>query len=300
MSGRQATGATTKFVTQAITLAGGPRVIAAVGAYTTCINLLALTGPAKMLVLYGHVVPSGSNEELAAVTAVMIALFLAGAAAEIARQDLVRKSAKRLERTLGAHARALASVPAHDFGNIRNFLLGPAPTAFCDVPFVPLYLACLLLLHPMFCALAVFGTACLAALVSAPQGHGPNGRPSRRLFLDVARRALRPMLQSMTLGLGAYLVMNGCCHAGSAFAAAIALQRMLGPADALLTHLPSSRAALASTRRLLAAAPRSHAAPTPAKLGEIRIVVRRSRDYARNATRGGATSASSDLRPTAQ
>lgn len=299
MAGRQTAGATTKFVLRAIGIAGGPSAIAAIGAYTTCINLLALTGPAYMLVLYGRVVPTGSSEELATATAVMVALYLAGAAAEIARQDLVRKIAKRLERALTARAQEVAPIAAHDFSTIRSFLLGPAPTAFCDVPFVPLYVACLLLLHPMFCALAVVGTACLAALMSVPQRHGSNGSFSRWLPLDAVRRAFRPILQSMTLGLGAYLVMNGRCHAGSAFAAAIVLQRMLSPVEALLTHLPSARAALASARRLLDA-PSSCATPAPANRGEIRIVLRRSRDYARSATRGGATSASSDLRPTAQ
>ena len=299
MAGRQAAGATTEFLARAVALAGGRRVIVAVGTYTACINLLALTGPAYMLVLYGHVVPSGSRGELVAATVVMVALYLTGAAAETARQNLVRKSAQRLERPLRARARSLSPAHAHELGVIRNFLQGPAPTAFCDVPFVPLYVACLLLLHPMFCVLAVVGAACLAAPLNAAETQAPGRNPPHPFSIDVARRALRPTLPSLMLGLGAYLMMSGACHAGSAFAAAIILQRMLGPVEALLVHWPSAKAARASAHRLLHAS-HAHAPCAHAQPREIRIVLRRSGDYARSATRGGATSASSDLRPTAQ
>jgi hypothetical protein len=120
-------------------------------------------------------------------------------------------------------------------------------------------------------------------------------------------RALRPALQSTMLGLGGYLVMTGACHSASVVASAIILPRLLSPIETILAQRQILAAAHASAGRLayrLASLPAGSGRNPPAGRqsapGDVRIVLRRSGDYARKATRGGARSVSSDLRPTAQ
>jgi ABC-type multidrug transport system fused ATPase/permease subunit len=121
-------------------------------------------------------------------------------------------------------------------------------------------------------------------------------------------RAFRPALQSTMLGLGGYLVMTGACQAASVVASAIILPRLLTPIETILVQWQVLAAAHASADQLssrLASLPGSGESRAPGIVRQsapagVRIVLRRSGDYARSATRGGAASASSDLRPTAQ
>jgi ABC-type multidrug transport system fused ATPase/permease subunit len=162
----------------------------------------------------------------------------------------------------------------------------------------------------MLCVVAVAGSASVAAclLLADARGLKPESAGGRAMLAAGTLRALRPALQSTMLGLGAYLVMAGACHPGCAFAAAIVLQRMLGPIEAIVAHWRSLADAHDSARRLLSllSAPGGAASVKAVPLAgrtaprEVRIVLRRSSDYARSASRGGATSASSGFRPTAQ
>lgn len=306
MAQRQDTGNKRYYLVRAIALAGGPWGLLAAAAYTLCINVLALTGPGYMLLLYGRVVPSGNRDELIVATLVMVALYGLCATAEIARQKLIRRSALRLDRGLSAIvARRLSPLPARELYAIRNVLAGPAAASLCDVPFIPLYVGVLLWLHPMLCALALAGSASIAAcmMLTDMQSRGPRRAHGPPMVAVGILRVLRLALPSVMLGGGSYLVMAGDCHPGSAFAAVIVLQRMLGPIEAVSAHWRGLAEAHASTHRLLSllSVPEAIAMPRErASHGKVRIVLRRGNDYARRARRGGATSASSDLRPTAQ
>jgi ATP-binding cassette subfamily C protein len=292
-------------------IAGGPRALVCAFACTASINVLALTGAAYMLLLYGRVVPAGDRTELIAATLTMFMLYGLGAATEIARQKLILRGALRLRRGLRAiAARRVSPAPARDLSSIDKFLMGPAPASLFDVPWIPLYVGVLLWLHPMLCVVAVAGSASVAAclLLADARGLKPESAGGRAMLAAGTLRALRPALQSTMLGLGAYLVMAGACHPGCAFAAAIVLQRMLGPIEAIVAHWRSLADAHDSARRLLSllSAPGGAASVKAVPLAgrtaprEVRIVLRRSSDYARSASRGGATSASSGFRPTAQ
>lgn len=319
MADGQIVGGKRSYLCQAIALAGGVRSLFAAVALSAAVNLAALVGPAYMLMLYGHALPTRGQGELLAATAAMLVLYAVGATFDFARQTHLRRCARRIDRSLTIlAARRSAAMPMRELAAIRSTITGGLAAAACDLMWVPLFFGLLLLLHPLLCLLAVAGatsiTACALLANGADGAHRPRERgteeqAARRLMLGAAiARALRPALQSTMLGLGAYLVMTQSCHPASALAAAIILPRLLGPIETLLADRRTMRAALDSARRLammLAAAPvcvRAAERPLPASIASagITIVLRRSGDYARNATRGVARSMSSDLRPTAQ
>lgn len=64
-------------------------------------------------------------------------------------------------------------------------------------------------------------------------------------------RGLRAPLQSLTLGLGAYLVMTGACHPSGMLTAAILLPRFLGPIETVALHRHVLAAARQSLQRLM-------------------------------------------------
>lgn len=335
------TGCKRKILSGAIVLMGGPGRLAVASLHTAAINCLALTGPLYMLVLFDRVLPSGRHEQLVAATAAMLVLYGLGAGFDVARHRVLLNGARRAERCLtAATTRKLASMQAREIAAVGTLLRGQVPAALCDAPWVPLYLMVLVLLHPLFGALAIVGAAAMAGCIllvdrRCGEGRGPERpstaapkRPSRsnwvvanaqrRALVDAAAqrtglsaallRTLRPALQSAMLGLGAYLVMIGACRAGSVLAAAILLSRLLAPVETILAHWRSIVAAWQSAEGIAEALERAGArghrrqsdARDEGSAAGVKIIVRQSPNYARSATRGGTRSTSSDLRPTAQ
>lgn len=277
----------------------GGRVLAVACFYTAVLNVLALTGPAYTLILFGYVLPSGSMGELIALTGGAFVLYALSAFVDLRRQVRMGACGRRAERRLAV----LFSGRGERFA-IARVLRGPAPAAICDAPWLLVYVAGLTLLHPLLGGFAVLAGSAVAlcGVLSRPIGERQTPGGSRReLHAAAALRALRPALQSMTLGLGGYLVLSGSCDWSTGIAAAIVLPRVIGPIEVLSINWRDIAAAHAAAIRL---ARSNHAreatSRVPAANREVKIVLRRSRDYALSATRAGTRSASSDLRPTAQ
>jgi ATP-binding cassette subfamily C protein PrsD len=172
---RSSQGADTprNFAGAALRLLGGMRVLGLAFLYTVGINVLALTGPAYMLLLYDRVLPLHDGRQLAGLTALMLVLYALGAVLDLARHGLFHNCARRLDRKLSTYAAKLASpLPIRDLDNIRVFLAGQAPAALFDLPWVPLYLGGIFLLHPLFGLLATAGGALLFACVVGAERRG--------------------------------------------------------------------------------------------------------------------------------
>ena len=127
-------------------------MLTALFACTAGINLMALTGPAYMVVLYDRVLNTRDAQYLVGMTALMLVLYALGAGLDIVRHGVLLRCAQRTDRTLSmlllgkrGNARAIA-----DLDRLRAILGGHAPAALCDLPWVPLYLCVLFLLHPLF------------------------------------------------------------------------------------------------------------------------------------------------------
>lgn len=348
----QLTGGKRKSLRRLARLLGRGQLLA-VGLYTAGINLLALTGPLYMLLLYGRVVPSHDSGPLLALTLAMLLLYALSAWLDLTRQRALARCARRLDRRLMAGAaRRMQAKLIHDLDQIRAFMVGNGPSALCDLPWLPFYLAAMFLLHPLFgllaagAALAVAGCLLIAErmtgepalraartaeqrsmlVVALTRGEGCAAlatEPRRAWIALNARlrdqqdaaarptmtaaavvRALRPALQSATLGLGIYLAMVGACDSASILAASIALPRVLAPLEMAIAHWRSFKAArrsVARLHRLMAQSPPACAPPpSPAVRGGVQIILRKRAGQARNANGAGARSMSSGLRPTAE
>jgi ATP-binding cassette subfamily C protein PrsD len=281
---------------------GGPRFLLATALYTLAINGLALAGPVYMLVIYERLLPARDVGVLVLITLLMLLLYALSAWLDVLRQVHMLRGARRIDRLLSARAARKRSFPIRDIDQVRAFLAGYGPSALCDLPWVPLYLVLMFLLHPLLGALTLAGALALIGLLLAAEQRSAMSAlnvacvaeqrrrlavpvsPRRVVFAANARlrdaqeaaawptmiastaaRAMRPALQSATLGLGAYLAMTEACQSGSVLAASIVLPRVLGPLEMALAHWRSLAAAHASALRLnvLRTSPRCSAVSPP-------------------------------------
>jgi PrtD family type I secretion system ABC transporter len=148
-----------------------------IAGFSGVINLLALTGSIFMLQVYDRVLPSQSVPTLVALMVVVAGLFLFQAALDVIRSRLLVRLASRIDEALGERTyRAVLELPLRgvpagdglqpirDLDTVRNFLAGPGPTAILDLPWIPVYLIFVYMLHPLLGLLATFGAVLLLAL----------------------------------------------------------------------------------------------------------------------------------------
>ena len=354
-------------------LAESRLLFVAVGVFSAFVNLLMLTGPIFMLQIYDRVLPSRSEATLVALIAIVAFLFLMMGLLDHFRARVLARAGARFQarmdpRTLGAIlARAGASPQARsapatglaDLEAMQRFASGPAPFAFFDAPWTPVFLFALFLFHWMLGVLAVFSGLLLVALALVNQwrttrlqaeagaasarafqlteqvragGETVRGLGMRRAALDrlatirngaleatiaasdrggafsVTTRTLRLFLQSMMLGLGAWLAIQGSITPGVMIAASILLGRALAPIDQAVFQWPVLQRALEGRRslaRLLSETPEDPArtplpAPDPVALraaGQPLLAVEMLHVGAPGAARPAVRGASFELPP---
>lgn len=163
------------------------RLLLAAALCSGAVNVLALTGPVYMLVVYNDVLPAQSAPQLAAFTAAMLGLYALSGLIDFTRARLMGAAAFRLGLRLSEAAfaiqqdRALKSrhgeslQPLRDLEQIRTFIAGAGPTAVFDLPWMPLYLGVIYVLHPLLAALALAGAAVLVGLMLLAERTGRRG-----------------------------------------------------------------------------------------------------------------------------
>ncbi len=187
------------------------------------INVLMLTGSIYMLQIYDRVLSSGSVSTLMGLFSVVVILFAFLGFYDFLRVRLLSRAALRLDRALGVpafgrwvraglpagtaqtpsgtddktdmKAGAEAGTALQDLGAVRGFLSSPAVTALADLPFVPLFLAVLFLIHPWLGWLTVAGAGVAAliallnrALTRNAIRHAGRFEGAERDFTDRSRR----------------------------------------------------------------------------------------------------------------
>ncbi|WP_158266715.1 type I secretion system permease/ATPase [Alsobacter soli] len=129
----------------------------------SCIgNVLMLTGPVFMMLVYNKVLSSKSLPTLVVLCILAMLLYGFYGLLDILRGKLVARIGitfdQRLAPTLfnttlrlplhfGPHARE--HDPLQDLATIRNYLMGPGPAALLDLPWIPIYFTILFLVHPV-------------------------------------------------------------------------------------------------------------------------------------------------------
>jgi ABC-type protease/lipase transport system fused ATPase/permease subunit len=140
------------------------------------INVLMLAGPLYMLQVYDRVLTSRSFETLAVLTGLLVGLYVFLGLLDLIRSRVLARIALRLDRLLGpqllagaistssAKSDGSAAQPMRDLEQIRQFVSGPAPAAIFDLPWAPLYIGLVFLLHPLLGIVALAGSGILIAL----------------------------------------------------------------------------------------------------------------------------------------
>jgi PrtD family type I secretion system ABC transporter len=259
------------------------------------INILALTGAFYMLQIYDRALTSGSIPTLIWLSVIAVGLYLFQGLFDILRSQMLVRFGSNVDRQIAplvhrvvidmprfGYSSAEASERGRDVDTVRGFLSGAGPVALFDLPWIPVYLVFVWLLHPMLGMLTLGGAAFLACLTLAAEllsrrhakemtraaiqrnnvsdNHVRNGdilysmgmtdraidrfESANRRHLDTQTatsdiagtfagisKVLRMMLQSATLGLGAYLTIQGEMSAGAIIASSIVTGRALAPVD---------------------------------------------------------------------
>lgn len=148
----------------------GPLLL--IAGFSACINFLALASPIYMLQLYDRVLSSRSVDTLLWLTLMVITALAILSVLEMIRRMMLAKLGIWLDQRLGpivlgsavqmaSRDASLASLAASDFAILRSFFTGPAISPLFDVPWSPLFIIVLFVIHPL---LGLVGTAAASAL----------------------------------------------------------------------------------------------------------------------------------------
>jgi PrtD family type I secretion system ABC transporter len=180
--------------------------------FSCIVNILMLTGPIFMLQVYDRVLTSGSVPTLLALSAIVILLYGYYGFLEYVRGRVMVRVGRRFEETLRNRVfdamsmlslRRAANVggqPVVDLVTVRQFLSGPIPLAFFDMPWVPVYLAIVFALHFWLGVAGLISAAIIFVLALWTEGstRGPiakavasQGKAS--IMTDEARRSSEAM-----------------------------------------------------------------------------------------------------------
>ena len=141
------------------TLLASRAAFASTALFSCLVNILMLTGPLFMLQVYDRVLTSGSVPTLVALIAIVIALYAYYGFLEYLRARILVRIGRRVEERLrdrvfdsmAEHAlrrtQGIGGQPVNDLATIRQFLSGQGPFAFLDMPWVPVYLLVIFLMH---------------------------------------------------------------------------------------------------------------------------------------------------------
>ncbi len=184
------------------------RDLATVGAFSSAVNLLTLTGSVYMLEVYDRVLVSRSLETLLVLSAMALLAFGLQGALDVLRSRMLARIGAQMDADLApsvyrsatllplsGKGAAEALAPSRDADQLRSFLSGSGPSALFDIPFMPIFVIGAFLLHPVLGWVAVGGGAMIIALTIATdfsvrgQTERANALSLRRqITLDAARR----------------------------------------------------------------------------------------------------------------
>lgn len=141
------------------------------------IAILALTGSFYMLQIYDRALTSGSIPTLFAISMLAIGLYAFQGFFDIIRSQILVRIGARVDRRLSPVAHQVAvDMPrlgystsealerGRDVDMLRGFFGSPGPLAVFDLPWMPVFLIFVYMLHPMLGALTIGGAFVLAAL----------------------------------------------------------------------------------------------------------------------------------------
>src|SRR5882757_2571003 len=186
------------------------------GLMSCMINLLYLTGSIFMLEVYDRVLPSRSVPTLVGLIILAGFLYAAQGVLDLIRGRILGRIGTALDEALNKRVfdtivrlplliggRNEGLQPLRDLDNVRSFLGGMGPSAFFDLPWLPLYLAICFAFHVMIGVTALVGAIILVMLtliteyMSREPAREAMGLASRRNDLAASSRRNAEVLVAM-------------------------------------------------------------------------------------------------------
>ncbi|HYC17460.1 MAG TPA: type I secretion system permease/ATPase [Pseudolabrys sp.] len=178
----------------AIQLRASGRRLTGVAVFSGVVNLLTLSGSLYMLQVYDRVIPSRNVATLFGLSAIVVVAYLLqgyfdalrgrmlariGALFDIELQPRIHFALVTLP--LRGTKPILAQQPLRDLDQVRVFLSGAGPTAFLDMPWIPLFLIALFLFHPAIGVIATCGALAIIAMTLLTEWQS---RSAARISMD--------------------------------------------------------------------------------------------------------------------
>jgi ATP-binding cassette subfamily C protein len=149
---------------------------------SSLINILALTGAFYMLQIYDRALTSGSVPTLVALSVLAVGLYLFQGMFDVLRSQILVRVGARFDARLApiahrvsiempryGYSSAEALERGRDVDTIRTFLTSAGTIALLDLPWMPLFLAFVYLLHPLLGFLTLGGAFVLICLTLATE-----------------------------------------------------------------------------------------------------------------------------------
>ncbi|EAQ43582.1 MULTISPECIES: type I secretion system permease/ATPase [Roseobacteraceae] len=141
------------------------------------INILALTGAFYMMQIYDRALMSGSIPTLALISALALGLYMFQGGFDVIRSQILHRVGARFDARVAPDIHRMSiDMPRYGFSvaesmergrsvdTLRNFFGGPALVSLFDLPWMPIFLAFVFVLHPYLGALAIAGAVVLTLM----------------------------------------------------------------------------------------------------------------------------------------
>ncbi|MGB8398367.1 type I secretion system permease/ATPase [Bradyrhizobium sp.] len=148
-----------------------------VAVFSGVVNVLMLAGSLYMLQVYDRVIPSRNTATLLGLSLMVLFAYLMQGYFDALRARMLCRVATLFDAGLQQSIHiALATLPLRgvkpmlmqqplrDLDQVRGFMSGMGPTAFLDMPWIPIFLVTLFLFHPAIGMTALLGTAAIIAM----------------------------------------------------------------------------------------------------------------------------------------
>lgn len=147
------------------------RRMAGIGVFSGVINILMLSGSIYMMQVYDRVIPSKNMATLIGLSVMILFVYIIQGYFDALRTRMLCRVATVFDASLqDAIHHALATLPLRgtkpmlmqqplrDLDQLRAFMSSMGPTAFLDMPWIPIFLIGMFLFHPLIGVTAIIGT----------------------------------------------------------------------------------------------------------------------------------------------
>jgi ATP-binding cassette, subfamily C, bacterial PrsD len=153
-------------------------ILIGVAVFSGVVNILALTGSIFMMQVYDRVLASQSIPTLVMLSLIAVAAYVFQGLIDGLRTRTLALVGEHLDEMIGPRLYAIVAEmplrlarqtsetlqPFRDLDNVRGFLGGPGPVTLFDLPWLPLYLGLMFLMHAWLGWLTVAGAVVLILL----------------------------------------------------------------------------------------------------------------------------------------